>query len=259
MSKKKNTNITPIIYRAVDLDVDLNKIVLPKHINFTKTGLSSVRNAWLKYAVIDNVGYVWIHEDGLRNILRMGSRKKSAKEFVDFNIPEIHKRTINGIRYIRIEFISAHLIGNISNFTNSISKRNYSLYSQRIMNKLNESHLLESIRSNIREKFLKSKSKLKRDRANEFGVVTYDELTGEKLNDRRAEFSHIRSISHYPDLALFYWNGLIVNKSTHIVITKRGVNNEKALYDLCYEKDWKRNWVHIFKTHLEDQGYTSLI
>ena len=38
------------------------------------------------------------------------------------------------------------------------------------------------------------------------------------------------------------WNGLIVNKDTHFIITQEGVNDEEELYKLCYEKGWNTDW-----------------
>lgn len=254
--KNKRNSISRILYRAVDLDLDFDKIFIPKYITtHTQTGLSSIKNAWQKYAVIDNVGCVWVQTKGLKSILRLG---RNYKEFILFNISENHKRNIEGKPYVRVDAIGAELISNISSHQYELSKRNYSKYSLEILKALNENPLLDSIRENQRQLFLKSKNKLKQKRINEFGLIN-DELTGEKLEIRKCEFSHIRSIASYPDLALYTWNGLIVNQQTHSLITHSNVDNEESLQRLCYIHNWRKSWVGQFRNDIEDYGYKALV
>ena len=57
-------------------------------------------------------------------------------------------------------------------------------------------------------------SALKQKRIKAF-TLQYDELTGEILEYQSCEFSHIRSVSLFPQFASLIENGLIVNKKTH--------------------------------------------
>lgn len=83
--------------------------------------------------------------------------------------------------------------------------------------------------------------KLKKLRIKKFNI-THDELTGEILKKRTSEFSHIRSCSIYPHFMDNIFNGHIVNKEIHEIITDRSINDENQLYDLCVKMNWKTNW-----------------
>ncbi len=73
-------------------------------------------------------------------------------------------------------------------------------------------------------------------------TLQYDELTGEILEYQSCEFSHIRSVSLFPQFASLIENGLIVNKKTHEEITKYNINDEHELYNLCELKGWSLEW-----------------
>ena len=67
------------------------------------------------------------------------------------------------------------------------------------------------------------------------------------LDNKNSDFSHIRSFSLYPHLADNIKNGLIVNKSTHKIITEENINDEDELYALCEKKGWTTNWYDKFQ------------
>lgn len=92
-------------------------------------------------------------------------------------------------------------------------------------------------------KFLKKK--LKQTRIKNLKLEK-DELTNFDLNKRHSEFSHIRAAQFHLHLADKYWNGLVVNKDTHEIITKRAINDEDQLFDLCIEYNWNTEWYSVF-------------
>ena len=51
----------------------------------------------------------------------------------------------------------------------------------------------------------------------------------------------------YPEFSEFIWNGLIVNKKTHNIITSETVNEEEELYSLCFRKGWNIQWYDKYK------------
>lgn len=253
---RNNTQISEIIYHVVDLEINLDNITTSKYITtYTQRGLSSIKNAWKRYAIVDSVGCLWVQKKGIKSILRLGT---NYREFIEFNINEYHKKTIEGKTYIRINAVGDVLIHNISSHQYDIGKRNYSKFSLKLLNKLNEHPFVDNIRENQRQHFLRQRSKLKHNRIKEFGLIN-DELTGQKLISSSCEFSHIRSVASYPDLALYVWNGLIVNKETHDRITKRGVNNEVSLNEMCNQENWKKTWIGQYRNDIESYGYRSLV
>lgn len=67
------------------------------------------------------------------------------------------------------------------------------------------------------------------------------------LDIKNSDFSHIRSYSLYPLSADNIKNGLIVNKSTHKIITEENISDEDELYALCKKMGWTTNWYDKFK------------
>ena len=87
---------------------------------------------------------------------------------------------------------------------------------------------------------------LKQKRINQFEIKR-DELTGNPLHLKSCEFSHIRSVSLFPELAGFLENGLIINKTTHDKITSFRINDENELLQLCEQEGWSTDWHEGFK------------
>ena len=94
---------------------------------------------------------------------------------------------------------------------------------------------------------------LKNKRITEY-QIDFDELTGEPLHGSTAEFSHIRSVSLFPSLASHLDNGLVVNKSTHRIITANNINDENELLDLCDLNDWDTSWYHEYNNYVQQIG-----
>ena len=80
--------------------------------------------------------------------------------------------------------------------------------------------------------------------------IKEDELTGKNIDIRTCEFSHIRSVSMYQEYSDNIENGLIVNKETHDKITRKEINDEDELYDLCIDNGWNLQWYEKYKKHL---------
>ena len=102
----------------------------------------------------------------------------------------------------------------------------------------------------IEETYLKAqKRKLKSKRIKKYNIKE-DELTGKNIDIRTCEFSHIRSVSMYQEYSDNIENGLIVNKETHDKITRKEINDEDELYDLCIDNGWNLQWYEKYKKHL---------
>ena len=116
--------------------------------------------------------------------------------------------------------------------------------------------MYEAMRDSVDAKYLRAEyanfiheitnSSLKQKRIKSLSLK-YDELTG--MIFRKTEFSHIRSVAHYPYLADQYWNGLVINKATHSIITQNSVNNEDDLLKLCELNQWDTRWYYNHYRH----------
>jgi hypothetical protein len=95
-------------------------------------------------------------------------------------------------------------------------------------------------RAQTYESLKDAKRKLKQQRVS-WLKIGQDELTGIPLVTS-SQFSHIRSCAIYPQFTACVWNGLVVNKCIHQIITDTYVNDEDELYDLCEKQQWSTDW-----------------
>ena len=249
----KEGKLQQITHRALDLDIQWDKVEKDPYLN--SPTLTEIRNAWKKYALVDSAGNVWVSINGLKSILRLAKNGKNiANLIIDKYIPECDQRKLDGVRYVRGTTIGKLIDQNIQS-SKSASKREYSLYAQALYIHFVRDDKLKVIRHKFwqaREAQIKNLKSFRIRKKN----VSRDELTGKRLYSRSCHFSHIRSMSLYPELAFYYWNGLIVNARTHKLITKEDIHDEKGLQDLCEYKKWKLDWMGEFKVNLSDIGFT---
>lgn len=125
------------------------------------------------------------------------------------------------------------------------TKKMYLELSEKYYKAIRDSASVKEILIELNSQFAVKRKKLKGKRRKLYKIIN-DELTGEKLLPG-CEFSHIVAVSFSRKIALDVENGLLVNKSTHKIITKRQVIDEEELRNLCIEMGWKINWYERFK------------
>ena len=106
----------------------------------------------------------------------------------------------------------------------------------------------EVLRTRYNEKLEDARKNLKHKRIKKYNIE-YDELTGERLIKKTAEFSHIRSFAIYTEVGADIENGLIVNKETHKIITSNSTCDEVELYNLCLDEGWNIDWYNRYKNY----------
>lgn len=205
-------------------------------------------NAWLNAAVIDARGTIWVRKDKLHVILRTSTANASRRfQYA----PDRYKRTAGKTRYLLASYVTG-LIDEVIQTAGTHTRSLYAQYSEKVYHHIRDSELAINKRLIHWEHIRKTRSKLKAKRKRRW-QIRHDELTGSPLSTR-AEFSHIRSASLYYDIAEQPWNGLLVNKNTHDVITRRNVCDESELYNLCKTQGWYLDWYKPFIQELERYG-----
>lgn len=212
---------------------------------------NSIKNAWQDGTIIDKeTGGLWISEDKLNIILR--TNKKNAKYFVG-QLNKNDKRNYKGKVYVKGTPILSQIDLNLQS-TDTIIRENYLKYSFDNYAAIRDSDAVKIIRAAYKERLKQIKKELKKQRIKVFekqGIkIVNDELTGNTLK-KGAEFSHICSCSMHPEKSTSIYNGLIVNKSTHKIITDEGINDEEELLDLCNRMGWKTGWYNGFKAFID--------
>ena len=208
----------------------------------------SIYNAWTENAGIDKTGAVWLPVSNLHTVLR--TTKSIARYKVENEIRPEAKTVENGRTYIKGTAIIS-LIDEAIQQASTPKQEHYARYSEGTYRAIRDHPKSKLKRVEWNEELGDFRSSLKRTRIAKHLIET-DELTGKPLHEKKCQFSHIRSVGVYKALADKVWNGLIVNRLTHKIITRNDVNDEKELLNLCREHGWQTQWYEIFLQHLQE-------
>lgn len=206
-----------------------------------------IMNAWVGSLHVDNMtGGLYVRAGQLHTILRMGSR--SDGQYLVDNISKNDKISFNNEvyipAYIVIGLLEKHMEGA------DLRKRSYLKQSESIFQFIRDASEVMLIQEEIRQRREIAVKKLKHERIKMLDIKQ-DELTNKKLVKATAEFSHIRKKTEYRQYAMNVYNGLIVNKETHEIITKANIHDEEELLDLCYIQEWDTKWYDDFIERFE--------
>jgi len=197
----------------------------------------AITNAWENFTVLDNYGRVWIVSEKVHVLLR--TNRDNAKYIIG-GVPDNDKYRDGNKLYIRGSTIYQILDYNIQN-ARSLQRENYIRFSELFYRAIRDCSRARELRAEFYEHLNRTIGYLKQRRINQL-EVEHDELTGKELHLKSCEFSHIRSVSLFPELAGLIGNGLIINKSTHEKITQLRINDEKELLQLCELEGWSISW-----------------
>jgi hypothetical protein len=205
----------------------------------------SIANAWENFTVLDNYGRVWIISEKVHVLLR--TNRDNAKYIIG-GVPDDDKYRDGENLYIRGSTIYQILDYNIQN-ARSLQRENYIRFSELFYRAIRDCSRARELRAEFYEHLRVTVGYLKQKRINQLKIEN-DELTGELLDLKTCEFSHICSVSLFPELAGLLDNGLILNKTTHEKITQYRINDEKELLQLCEIEGWSKDWFDDYKNLL---------
>lgn len=205
--------------------------------------IKGIDNAWDKIGIINDEGIVWVESSKLHTVIR--TTKGSAKYWVSKQPKDEKIVATNGDIYVSGSSLCKYLDERV-NYAGKLNTEDYLEYSYALLVATRRCSRSRELRA---RRYEQTSEKLKRLKSIRIKAhkITKDELTGDDLNIRTAEFSHIRSKSAYPQIAHYLNNGLIVNKSTHDLITRNNVNDEKELQFLCHQMSWSTEWYSDFE------------
>lgn len=220
-------------------------------IEYNKTYLNertkvAIVNAWKQCSVLNSNGEIWLLSEKIHILLRTN---KANANYIISDIPDEDKLLNGNKLYIRGTVINKILDESIQN-ARSLQRENYIRFSELFYRAIRDCDRARLLRAEFYEDTGKTKASLKQKKIKMFNILN-DELTGEPLDYQKCEFSHIRSVSLFPELSGLLENGLIVNKKTHTEITKNGINDEKELLQLCKLNNWSIDWFFKYKKLIE--------
>lgn len=227
---------------AKDLKIDFQVTVSIS--SFDPPTAKAIYNAWMETAIIDNHGMIWIKFDAMSQILR--TSKSNAKHIVA-KIRDEHKRQSADGMYLRYSEVN-RLLSDIIQTAGAMSREKYAGYSESIGLAIRDSNEAKNLRAQSYESIAKARRQLKQKRIR-LHSIKHDELTGFPLSSH-SQFSHIKSCAVYPQFTTCLWNGLIVERGIHQIITSSSVNDEHELLDLCDERGWATKWLDNFSKRI---------
>jgi hypothetical protein len=231
-----------VITKFLATELDVHFPAPPNEFNHSTA--VSIYNAWMRTSMVDNHGMIWVLPNRLGEILRTS---KSCAHAIVGNTRKEHRRSSAEGTYLRYSEVN-RILSDIIQSAGSLKRERYAGYSELIGKKIRDSEKAVLQRVLSYEITRESKKKLKLMRLKTL-TIRNDELTNEPLF-KTCEFSHIRSCAVYPRLSTTVWNGLIVNKATHKLITDRQIYDEDRLLQLCHEKNWNTKWYSAFTADL---------
>jgi hypothetical protein len=240
------SEIVPFRYNYHDLNISFD---FPTKSGLSLTHLKGICNAWHRGIQIDYCGRIWICQSQLHTILRT---TRAAARYLLLEISDEYQLECQGEIYIQGSEIYRSLDVTIQS-AGCIKKEKYARFSEEIYRLIRDSDKLKTIRYEFYEEIESHKKNLKQIRIRELKLGS-DELTGDFLDKIDSDFSHIRNAKMYLPLADRYWNGLVVNKETHKIITKANINDEDELYELCVSEDWNTEWYSTFSQCLNERN-----
>jgi len=209
------------------------------------SSVQQILNAWSQGSLVDGIGQVWIDEDCLSSIWR--TDKSTASYFTD-DIREKDKLNFNGKNYLKYSSVIYRLNELIQSPIRN-KRREYLKVSDKIGTAVRDSTFVHNKQLIYTEHIEDVKKKLKSQRIKTYTILL-DELTLEPLDIAHSEFHHIRRQSIYPNLISFIWNGLIINKQTHHIITQNNISDEYDLEALCIKEGWSLDWLNQYISDL---------
>lgn len=244
MSKTDNNSDSKEIVLFKNHVIDMNFEIPDRPENTHKGTCTRVKNAWVNFSHMDDDGIIWVDAERLSDILR------TSKAIAKHTIVNIDDKNI--LRSGKKIYIRAYEIRNIIDKfiqnEKTCKRKDYLKYSEKIYMAIRDCDTAEVLRTRHNESLEDGRKRLKYKRIKKYNINS-DELTGEELIKKTAEFSHIRSFAIYTEIGMDIENGLIVNKETHKIITNKCVCDEIELYNLCLTKGWSINWYNKYKNY----------
>jgi len=199
-------------------------------------------NAWQSGTLTDATGQIWIDEKHLSDIWR--TDHGTAAFFVGGIIPH-DRANFSGRQCVKYSAV-VYRLNEILQGPTTNKRREYLRLSEIIGLHARDASQAEVLRLQNSESVNDAKRRLKGDRIRAYSIQL-DELTGQLLELSTCEFHHVRRQSGHSDLIGMIWNGLIINKSTHSLITSKHISDEHQLYELCILMSWLTDWYERYK------------
>lgn len=195
-----------------------------------------IENSWANGFAVDAAGWLWIDTGKLISIL---CTDKHQADFCVAQAPANCKTCIGETNCILGSYVLFLIDQNIQKA--SATTRRARTFSRDCYTSIQDNPIVVERQTAYQEFFTKAKGKLKSSRL-KLTQYNQDELTGEPLIRRTAEFHHIFSAQLFPHLALNETYGIVINRQTHEEVHANSALHPHDLYELCERKGWKLEW-----------------
>lgn len=208
--------------------------------------LSSIVNAFWNNTLVCENGMIFIRISGLSTILRTGgsgAERPLIYSGVRGILPPAEILEFEGREYISGPQLLSLL--EYRRYGKRGVSAQYLRYAFDVYTAITRSGSVRDIQDVFLDRVSRDRHLLKKARVEQF-EVTNCELSGIRFESiDKVEFSHIDSVSAFPQRALDISNGLIVMKDIHRDITTRGIQDYEGMYAYCLEKGYSLRWASV--------------
>lgn len=205
--------------------------------------ITAIVNAFFINTKICINGIPYLKVNGLSTILRTGN-SGSERPLIYQGMPGVISAAeiveIQGVEHISGPTLRGLIDTRLSQATGKTKQ--YLLIAmasyERILNLSQVRDLKEVFLDDIRN----NRPLLKTQRIAEYNITTCEFSEVTFVNRLDVEFAHIESVVSNPMLALNVNNGVIILKSIHQVLTRRGIHGYEGMYNFCLENNYLTDW-----------------
>lgn len=207
----------------------------------------AIRRAWDDHALVDATGQVWVGAEGLHVILRTTPRR--ALHFFRW-VARRDRVELEGRRYVRGWQVAQRIDRDLQACARLI-RSEYLEFSEQHYHGVRNDTEAKLLRVRHQESLRQLSRRLKAERTKSLALKR-DELTGEALEPRRSHFAHVLSRSVYPEYLDCVWNGIVVNASTHEVLSAADLVDHTELARFCTDRGFSTEWREPFVLALRE-------
>ncbi|HBC3413546.1 hypothetical protein P3647_10860 [Vibrio parahaemolyticus] len=238
-------------YTLNDLGINPKKLTIEMNDAIVRTltasTLTTIRNAFVRGALITENGWPYIDVSQLKHLLRTsnsGAESPLWQNGIDGLVSPSLPFTVEKKIYITGSDFIALLDARIRLSTGQTKL--YLRYARDIYNSILSADPIQDLSASFNSRIDQDRSGLKKRRI-DYYQITFCEFTGSSFTSYiDVEFAHIDSVATAPLRANDIHNGVIILKEIHAELTRRNIHDFEGMYDFCEEMGYYTDWADDF-------------
>lgn len=253
MSKFNPPTIRYSSLNALNFDSqDLNNVKIADMIlqQLSQGTLSRIKNAFENSMLISSYGELLIKVDNLSDLFRTGNSGAEGlfiRKGIGNSVSPSRMINIENSFYISVfdfEAILSHRIDSASMLGGK--KYQYLCYVKKLLEYLKNHSVYRDVRNLYLSQVYEYRSQLKMDRYNLLPNKCCEFSLRPIENIKDFEFAHIQSVVTNPANALNVYNGVLIHRDLHRILTESQVHDFEGMYEFCEFHGLSLEWAEQY-------------